>query len=137
MKQRVVVIGGGVIGAAVAWHLLERGVSDVTLLERDRPGSGTTWHSVGNITWKPTPDSDGPIGYLFKFINRLEQETGATTGWLKTGRLFLYSHGRADKYMLAPQRLPKAYSTCQNPPAQAQTMTSGSRQDGQTISPSA
>ena len=37
-----VVIGGGVIGASIAWHLAERGLGEVMLLERDRLGSGTT-----------------------------------------------------------------------------------------------
>jgi glycine/D-amino acid oxidase-like deaminating enzyme len=48
MTRRIVIVGGGVIGASVAWHLADRGLGDVVLLERDRLGSGTTWHSAGN-----------------------------------------------------------------------------------------
>ncbi len=46
------VLGGGVVGCAVAWHIAERGLGEVVLLERDMLGSGTTWHSAANITVK-------------------------------------------------------------------------------------
>ena len=85
----LLIVGGGVIGASVAWHLSERGLGPVTLLERDRLGSGTTWHSAGNVTWKPAPDSDAPIAYLLDLLPRLEEESGQPTGWLRTGRLFV------------------------------------------------
>ena len=88
-SRRIAVIGGGVIGASVAWHLTEREAGEVVLLERDRLGGGTTWHSAGNITWKPTPDSDAPIDYMLGLVERLERETQQSTGWLRTGRLFL------------------------------------------------
>ena len=87
--RRILVVGGGVIGTSVAWHLAERGPGEVTLLERDRLGSGTTWHSAGNITWKPVPDSDAPIEYMLDLIPRLEREAEQSTGWLRTGRLFI------------------------------------------------
>ncbi len=87
--MKVVVIGGGVIGTSVAWHLAQRGLGEVTLLERDRLGSGTTWHSAGNITWKPSDDHDAPILYMLDTIARLEGEHGLPTGWLQTGRTFL------------------------------------------------
>jgi 4-methylaminobutanoate oxidase (formaldehyde-forming) len=87
--MRTVIIGGGVIGTSIAWHLAERSLGEVVLLERDRAGSGTTWHSAGNITWKPSPDHDAPVLYAFETIARLERDFGQATGWLKTGRLFL------------------------------------------------
>ena len=46
-RARVVVVGGGVIGTSVAYHLAHAGVRDVLLLERDRLTSGTTWHAAG------------------------------------------------------------------------------------------
>ena len=46
-RARVVVIGGGIIGTSVAYHLAHLGVADVVLLERDRLTSGTTWHAAG------------------------------------------------------------------------------------------
>jgi glycine/D-amino acid oxidase-like deaminating enzyme len=46
-RARVVVVGGGIIGTSVAYHLAHLGVRDVVLLERDRLTSGTTWHAAG------------------------------------------------------------------------------------------
>jgi len=87
--MKCVVIGGGVVGTSIAWHLAQRGIREVVLLERDRLGSGTTWHSAGNITWKPSTDHDAPILYALDTIARLESEYGLQTGWLRTGRTFL------------------------------------------------
>jgi 4-methylaminobutanoate oxidase (formaldehyde-forming) len=87
--MKTLIIGGGVIGTSIAWHLAERGLGEVVLFERDRLGSGTTWHSAGNITWKPSSDHDAPVLYAFEVIGRLESEFGQATGWLKTGRTFL------------------------------------------------
>ena len=61
MARKILVIGGGVIGTSIAWHLARAGAGEVTLLERDRLGSGTTWHSAGNITWKPAANRDEQI----------------------------------------------------------------------------
>lgn len=87
--MKCVVVGGGVIGTSIAWHLATRGVGEVVLLERDRLGSGTTWHSAGNITWKPSRDHDAPILYAMETLARLKSEAGQETGWLKTGRMFI------------------------------------------------
>ncbi|MGH7124805.1 MAG: NAD(P)/FAD-dependent oxidoreductase, partial [Stellaceae bacterium] len=86
--MKCIVIGGGVIGTSIAWHLAQRGVGEVMLLERDRLGSGTTWHSAGNITWKPSRDHDAPILYAHEVLRRLK-ETDQETGWLTTGRMFI------------------------------------------------
>jgi 4-methylaminobutanoate oxidase (formaldehyde-forming) len=48
-KANVVVVGGGIIGTSVAYHLAKFGVEDVVLLERDKLTSGTTWHAAGLI----------------------------------------------------------------------------------------
>ena len=101
MARKIVVIGGGVVGCSIAWHLAERGLGEVLLIERDRLGSGTTWHSAGNLTWRPGGRFDAAVLYAFETIARLTKETGQETGWLKTGRLFL-AHGSA-----AIQRLEK------------------------------
>ena len=89
MTRTIAVIGGGVVGCSVAWHLAERDLGRVVLLERDRLGSGTTWHSAGNITWKPVEDHDEPVLYAFETLERLARDYEAETGWLWTGRLFL------------------------------------------------
>src|SRR5690348_4963359 len=87
--MRCIVVGGGVVGASIAWHLATRGVGEVVLLERDRLGSGTTWHSAGNITWKPSSNHDAPVLYALDTVARLKAEAGQETGWLKTGRMFI------------------------------------------------
>ncbi|HSM45035.1 MAG TPA: FAD-binding oxidoreductase [Acidimicrobiia bacterium] len=91
----MVVVGGGVVGLSVAWHLLESGVQDVTVLERDRLGCGTTWHSAGHITWMPSPGIAAPIDYMIELVQKLTEETGQNTGWRRTGRLFLATNEKA------------------------------------------
>ncbi len=89
MTERILIVGGGVIGAAIAAELGRRKAGDITLLERDRLGSGTTWHSAGNINWKPSLWHDAPVLHAYETIERLERETGKSTGWLKTGRMYI------------------------------------------------
>jgi 4-methylaminobutanoate oxidase (formaldehyde-forming) len=95
--MKIAVIGGGVVGTSVAWHLAKRGLGEVLLVERDRLGSGTTWHSAGNITWKPLPSHDLPVLYAMETIARLEREHDRSTGWVKTGRTFLARSSRVRK----------------------------------------
>lgn len=89
MARRIVVVGGGAVGCSAAWHLAERNIGEIVLIERDRLGSGTTWHSAGNLIWRPGGSHDGMVLYAFDAIERLRRETGQDTGWLWTGRLFL------------------------------------------------
>jgi 4-methylaminobutanoate oxidase (formaldehyde-forming) len=89
MPRRILVVGGGVVGCSIAWHLAQREVGEIVLIERDRLGSGTTWHSAGNITWRPGLHHDATVLYAFETIAQLTAETEQDTGWLKTGRLFL------------------------------------------------
>jgi 4-methylaminobutanoate oxidase (formaldehyde-forming) len=94
MPRRILVVGGGVVGCSIAWHLAQRELGEIVLLERDQIGSGTTWHSAGNITWRPGLRHDATVLYAFETLKRLTEESGQDTGWLKTGRLFL-AHGPA------------------------------------------
>jgi len=87
--RRIAVIGGGVTGCSVAWHLKSRGLGDVHLFERDQLGSGTTWHSAGLVVWNPQGDYDAPVLYLLDLIQRLQKRTGLRSGWRETGRLYL------------------------------------------------
>jgi len=88
-SAQAVVVGGGVIGCSVAYHLAKAGMTEVLLLERDRLGSGTTWHSAGNITWKPYDLSADMVLYAYQLLQTLPGESGLETGWKRTGRLFL------------------------------------------------
>lgn len=83
----VVVIGGGVIGASVAYHLAHMGRKDVVLLERDQLTSGTTWHSAGlMVTFGSTSETSTEMRkYTRDLYSRLEAETGQDTGFRPVG----------------------------------------------------
>ena len=86
-RARVVVIGGGVIGCSVAYHLAHAGWTDVVLLERDRLTSGTTWHAAGLMTcFGSTSETATAIRlYSRDLYARLEDETGQATGFKPVG----------------------------------------------------
>src|SRR6266851_2220686 len=91
--MKCVVVGGGVIGASIAWHLAKQGVAEVVLVERDRLGSGTTWHSAGNITWKPSRDHDAPMFFAdsaetrrnLEGFDRAARESAIGARWIEPG----------------------------------------------------
>jgi glycine cleavage system aminomethyltransferase T/glycine/D-amino acid oxidase-like deaminating enzyme len=86
-RARVVVIGGGVIGCSVAYHLALMGWKDVALLERDRLTSGTTWHAAGLIvTFGSTSETSTEMRkYTRDLYARLEAETEVSTGFRPVG----------------------------------------------------
>src|SRR5918994_2210977 len=86
-RARVVVIGGGVIGTTVAYHLAHAGWTDVVLLERDRLTSGTTWHAAGLMTCFGTTSETSTAIRLYSrdLYVRLEEETGQATGFKPVG----------------------------------------------------
>src|SRR6476659_1335165 len=86
-RARVVVVGGGVIGASVAYHLAHMGCPDVVLLERDRLTSGTTWHAAGlMVTFGSTSETSTELRkYTRALYARLEAETGQATGFKPVG----------------------------------------------------
>jgi 4-methylaminobutanoate oxidase (formaldehyde-forming) len=86
-SARVVIIGGGIIGCSVAYHLAEMGCNDVVLLERDQLTSGTTWHAAGLMTTFGS-GSETILGirrHSMELYKRLEQETGQETGFKPVG----------------------------------------------------
>lgn len=90
-RAQAVVVGGGVVGCALAYALQQEGWREVVLLERDRLGCGTTWHSAANIAML---DASSPAYVDFYARNmdlfrRLQEETGQDVGWRQTGRLQL------------------------------------------------
>ncbi|HEX7838334.1 MAG TPA: FAD-dependent oxidoreductase [Kofleriaceae bacterium] len=86
-QARVVVIGGGVIGCSVAYHLAHMGWTDVVLLERDRLTSGTTWHAAGLIvTFGSTSETSTEMRkYTRDLYARLPAETDQSTGLKQCG----------------------------------------------------
>src|ERR1043166_3051591 len=86
-RARVVVVGGGIIGTSVAYHLAHAGWKDVVPPERDRLTSGTTWHAAGLIvTFGSTSETSTEMRkYTRDLYARLERETGQATGLRQCG----------------------------------------------------
>ncbi|MFZ0044952.1 MAG: FAD-dependent oxidoreductase, partial [Streptosporangiaceae bacterium] len=100
-RARVVVVGGGIIGTSVAYHLAHLGVRDVVLLERDRLTSGTTWHAAGLMaTFGSTSETSTELRkYSLDLYLRLEAETGLATGMRQVGLIELaIEPGRLEEY---------------------------------------
>ncbi len=87
-KARVVIIGGGVIGSSVAYHLTKQGWSDVVLLERKQLTSGTTWHAAGLIAQlRASANMTKLAKYSQELYGSLEDETGVATGFKRCGSI--------------------------------------------------
>ncbi|MEM6489367.1 MAG: FAD-dependent oxidoreductase [Pseudomonadota bacterium] len=85
---RAVVIGGGVVGCSVAYHLVRQGWRDVVLLERKALTSGTTWHAAGLIAQlRATKNLTRLAKYSQELYGRLEAETGMATGFKRCGSI--------------------------------------------------
>jgi len=84
---RVVIIGGGIIGCAIAYHLGQMGCRDVVLLEKDELTSGTTWHAAGlMVTFGSLSETATKMRcYGRDLYARLEEETGLSTGFAPVG----------------------------------------------------
>ncbi len=99
-QARVVVIGGGVVGASTLYHLAMKGWSDVVLVERRELTSGSTWHAAGLLPLFNMSYSVGQIHkYSVAFYKTLEQETGQDVGFRVVGNIRLATHrDRMDEY---------------------------------------
>ena len=85
---RVVIIGGGVIGASVAWHLTHLDCTDVLVLERGQLACGSTWHAAGNILrMSSDPATIGIYTYGVEFLAALQ--TRHEIGWRQCGRMMV------------------------------------------------
>ena len=85
-QARVVIIGGGVVGCSVAYHLAKLGWADVVLLERKQLTSGTTWHAAGLIgQLRATANMTRLARYSAELYMGLEEETGIATGMRQVG----------------------------------------------------
>ena len=87
-KARAVIIGGGVIGCSVAYHLGKLGWKDVILLERKQLTSGTTWHAAGLIAQlRASKNMTRLAKYSRELYSKLEAETGIATGLKQNGSI--------------------------------------------------
>ena len=89
-RAEVVVVGGGVIGCSIAYHLGRAKRSGVLLLERQQLTSGTTWHAAGLIgQLRPSVNMTHLARYTRELYDRLEAETGQATGYRRCGSISL------------------------------------------------
>ena len=87
---QAVVIGGGVIGCSILYHLTKLGCTDVVLLERDELTSGSTWHAAANIHGLHDSANISRLQhYTMTLYNQLEEETGQSCGVFQPGSLYL------------------------------------------------
>lgn len=90
VETDTLVVGGGVVGASVAYHLARMGCPDVVLLEQNRLAGGTTWHAAGLIGRLRTTNSMTRINkYSAELYASLERETGHPIGWKQVGSLIV------------------------------------------------
>ena len=89
-QAQVVIIGGGVVGCSVAYHLARLGYTDVVLLERKKLTSGTTWHAAGLVgQMRSSLNLTQMVKYSGNLYETLEAETGMSTGYRRTGSVSL------------------------------------------------
>ena len=92
-RANVVIVGGGIVGCSLAYHLTLRGCSDVVLLERKQLTCGTTWHAAGLVgQLRATYNLTRLAQYTTNLYASLEQETGQATGFRQTGSIAIATH---------------------------------------------
>ena len=92
-SAEVIVIGGGIIGCSVAYHLTQLGVSDVIVLERKKLTSGTTWHAAGLVAQlRASQNMTRLARYSAELFADLARQTGQETGYQTTGSMTVALH---------------------------------------------
>ena len=87
-RAQVVVVGGGIIGCSIAYHLTRRGITDVVVLEQGTLTCGTTWHAAGLVSQlKSTHSLTKLATYSARLFEELEDETGQATGYRTPGSI--------------------------------------------------
>ncbi len=112
---QAVVIGGGVIGCSILYHLTKAGWTDVVLLERDELTSGSTWHAAANIHGLHDNNNITRIqNYTMDLYNALEAETGQSCGVFQPGSLYL-AQTEAREHQLRLQAAKASSTMAANP----------------------
>ncbi|MEL7209260.1 MAG: FAD-binding oxidoreductase, partial [Actinomycetota bacterium] len=87
-RAQVVIVGGGIIGAAIAYHLTRRDITDVVVLEQNQLTSGTTWHAAGLVSQlKASHALTSLATHSARLFEELEDETGQATGYRRPGSI--------------------------------------------------
>ena len=91
-QAQVVIIGGGITGCSIAYHLARRGWTDVFVLEKGELTSGSTWHAAGLVgQLRSSRNVTRMLKHSVDLYATLEEETGQSTGWKQVGGLRLAS----------------------------------------------
>src|SRR5204862_3750480 len=89
-EAKVVIVGGGIVGASVAYHLSKFGWKDIILLEQNELAGGTTWHAAGLVGRLRTTNSLTKTNkYSAELYAGLEKKTAQTVGWKQVGSLIV------------------------------------------------
>ena len=87
-RAEVVIVGGGIVGCSIAYHLTRRGVTDVVVLEQNQLTAGTTWHAAGLVSQLKSSYSLTRLAtYSARLFAELEAETGQATGYRSPGSI--------------------------------------------------
>ena len=88
LHKEIMIIGGGIAGASVAYHLSKLGKTEIAILERHQLTSGTTWHAAGLIMQLRSTHAMTELAkYNVELYSQLESETGQATGFKQNGTL--------------------------------------------------
>jgi 4-methylaminobutanoate oxidase (formaldehyde-forming) len=100
-RADVVIIGGGIVGCSIAYHLTKEGITDVVLLERKQLTSGTTWHAAGLVgQLRASRNLTELAKYTTGLFEGLEKETGQATGFKQNGSISIaLTDGRLEELM--------------------------------------
>ena len=100
-RADVVIIGGGIVGASIAYHLTKIGITNVVLLERKQLTSGTTWHAAGLVgQLRASRNLTELAKYTTGLFEGLEKETGQATGFKQNGSISIaLTEGRMEELM--------------------------------------
>ncbi len=87
-RADVVIIGGGIVGASIAYHLAQIGITNTVVLERKQLTCGTTWHAAGLVgQLRASRNLTELAKYTTDLFERLEKETGQATGFKQNGSI--------------------------------------------------
>lgn len=100
-RADVVIVGGGIVGCSIAYHLTREGITDVVLLERKQLTSGTTWHAAGLVgQLRASRNLTELAKYTTGLFEGLEKETGQATGLRQNGSISIaLTDGRLEELM--------------------------------------